>query len=99
MTTSATAAPPGNGAANAGDALVVLGKAKFNSYGCDQCHGANGEGTDDAPDLVSTKKNAEQIAAFLQKPDSDARLKGMPNIEASSPDLQPLVAFVLSLKK
>ena len=99
LATSAAAAPAGNAAAGGGNALVGLGKAKFNSYGCDQCHGANGEGTDDAPDLVSTKKNAEQIAAFLEKPDSDARLKGMPNIEATSPDLQPLVAFVLSLKK
>ena len=95
VATSTTAAPAGTG----GNALVAQGQAKFNSYGCDQCHGAKGEGTDDAPDLITTKKNAEQIAAFLEKPDSDARVKGMPNIAADSPDLQALVAFVLSLKK
>jgi cytochrome c553 len=90
--TSTTAEP-------AGDSLVARGKARFTAYGCVECHGANGEGTDDAPDLTITKKNAEQIAAFLEKPDSDARVKGMPNIPAESADLQPLVAYVLSLKR
>ena len=104
MATSAAAATPASGGATGGgntasESGSLAQQSKFNSYGCDQCHGANGEGTDDAPDLISTKKNADQISAFLQKPDSDARLKGMPNIEASSPDLQPLIAYVLSLKQ
>jgi cytochrome c553 len=78
--------------------LVERGKARFHAYGCFECHGANGEGTDQAPDLVSTRLTAPEIAAFLQKPSPDARVKGMPTVPASSPDLQPLVAYVVSLK-
>ena len=41
----------------------------------------------------------KQIAKFLNKPSADAKAKGMPDIPPTSPDLQPLVAYVLSLKK
>jgi cytochrome c553 len=78
--------------------LVEQGKARFHAYGCFQCHGANGEGTDEAPDLITTRLTEAETAAFLQKPSPDARLKGMPTIPASSPDLQALVAYVVSLK-
>jgi len=53
--------------------------------------------TDYAPDLIGTRLNADEIAAFLLKPSAHARSVGMPNISPGSPDLQPLVAFVLSL--
>jgi hypothetical protein len=46
-----------------------------------------------------TKLTPAQIVAFLQKPSSDARLAGMPEIPATSPEFHPVVAFVLSLKK
>jgi hypothetical protein len=59
----------------------------------------NGEGTDDAPDLVGTRLNGDQISVFLQHPSADATTKGMPNFAASSPDLPPLVAYVLSIKR
>jgi cytochrome c553 len=78
--------------------LVEQGKARFHAYGCFECHGANGEGTDQAPDLVTTRLTEADIAAFLQKPSPDARLKGMPSVPASSPDLRALVAYVVSLK-
>jgi cytochrome c553 len=78
--------------------LVERGKARFHAYGCFECHGANGEGTDQAPDLVSTRLTEPEIAAFLQKPSPDARVKGMPAVPASSPDLQALVAYIVSLK-
>jgi mono/diheme cytochrome c family protein len=83
----------------AADSLVAQGQARFTAYKCYECHGAHGEGTDEAPDLTGTRRNAEEIASFLQKPSPDARSAGMPTIPASSPDLQPLVAFVLSLKR
>ena len=70
-----------------------------NQLFCKDCHGMNGEGTDEAPDLIGTRLSAGEIAAFLQKPDPDAQAKGMPNIPATSPDLKPLVAFVLSIKR
>lgn len=79
--------------------LLAQGRARFTAYKCNECHGNHGEGTDDAPELVGTRLNAEEIARFLQKPSSHARSVGMPSIPADSPDLQPLVAFVLSLKR
>jgi mono/diheme cytochrome c family protein len=81
------------------DALIATGKARFSSYKCYECHGPSGEGTDDGPDLVGTLLTADEISAFLQKPSADADAKGMPKIPADSPDLRPLVAFVVSLKR
>jgi mono/diheme cytochrome c family protein len=95
----AKAAPKAAPAATSSAALVAQGKTRFKAYGCPECHGQNGEGTDDAPDLIGTKLNAQQIGAFLNKPSADAAVKGMPDIPPNSPDLKPLVAFVLSLKK
>jgi mono/diheme cytochrome c family protein len=83
----------------AGGDLVAQGKALYNTtYQCSGCHGMNGEGTDIAPDLVGTRLSEEEIAKFLEKPSADASAKGMPDIPATSPDLKPLVAYVLSLK-
>jgi len=81
------------------NSLVAQGQSLFKIYKCHECHGPQGEGTDDAPDLIGTRLNADQIAGFLQKPSAHARSVGMPNLPADSPDLQPLVAFVLSLKR
>src|SRR6202790_3511923 len=92
-------APASSSSSTATDPLVATGKARFNAYKCYDCHGANGEGTDDAPNLTGTHLDAAGIAKFLQKPSADAQAKGMPDVPASSPDLQPLVAYVLSLKK
>jgi mono/diheme cytochrome c family protein len=83
----------------AGAALVAKGKALYAEYKCFDCHGKNGEGTSDAPDLVGSLLTADEISAFLQKPSADADAKGMPKIPAASPDLQPLVAFVMSIRK
>lgn len=88
-------APDANGG---GDALVPQGKERFNAYQCVDCHGNNGEGTSDAPDLTHSHLTAEQIAKFLQKPSTDAVNKGMPNVPADSPDSRALVAYVLSIR-
>jgi cytochrome c553 len=98
LTVAAYLASRGVAAAPASASLVEQGKVRFHAYGCSECHGPNAEGTVEAPDLVTTRLTAEEIAAFLQKPSADARLKGMPNVPASSPDLQALVAYVVSLK-
>jgi cytochrome c553 len=92
------AASPVTASSTGGDSLVAQGRARYESYKCYDCHGKNGEGTDDAPDLVGTHLDAAGIAKFLQKPSADADGKGMPTIAASSPDLQPLVAYVMSIK-
>jgi cytochrome c553 len=80
-------------------ALVAQGKARFDAYKCYDCHGANGEGTDDGPSFVKTHLTADEISKFLQKPSADVPAKEMPDIPATSPDLQPLVAYVVSLKR
>lgn len=79
-------------------ALIAQGKARFKAYQCTDCHGDNGEGTPDAPDLTHARLTAEQVSKFLQKPSVDAINKGMPDIPADNPDHQPLVAYVMSLR-
>ncbi len=81
------------------DPLVARGQSRFIAYKCHECHGPHGEGTDDAPDLTGTHLDAVEIAQFLEKPSAHARSVGMPSIPADSPDIQLLVAFVLSLKR
>jgi len=80
------------------DDLVAQGKKRFQAYKCYDCHGQNGEGTDDAPDLTHSKLTAEQVSKFLVKPSADAQNKGMPDIPIDSPDHKPLVAYVMSLR-
>jgi mono/diheme cytochrome c family protein len=96
-----SAADKGNAGSAAGDkqsALVAQGKARFQAYKCYDCHGQNGEGTEDAPDLTHSHLTAEQVSKFLQKPSVDAQNKGMPDVPTDSPDHQPLVAYVMSLR-
>ncbi len=88
----------GSAATGQQSALVAQGKARFQAYKCYDCHGQNGEGTDDAPNLTHSKLTAEQVSKFLQKPSVDAQNKGMPDIPTDSPDHQPLVAYVMSLR-
>lgn len=80
-------------------ALVAKGRTRYLDYKCDECHGANGEGGEDGPDLIGTRLNAEEISKFLENPSPDAYMKGMPNIPANHPDNQVLVAYVMSLKR
>jgi mono/diheme cytochrome c family protein len=79
-------------------ALIAQGKARFSAYKCYDCHGQNGEGTPDAPDLTHSHLTAEQVAKFLQKPSVDAINKGMPDIPADNADNRLLVAYVMSLR-
>jgi mono/diheme cytochrome c family protein len=79
--------------------LIAQGRERYLSYKCGECHGPNGEGGGDGPDLTGTRLDAAQISKFLEKPSPDADMKGMPNIPTDSPDHQALVAYVLSLKR
>jgi mono/diheme cytochrome c family protein len=80
------------------DDLAAQGKKRFQAYKCYDCHGQNGEGTDDAPNLTHSKLTEEQVSKFLVKPSTDAQNKGMPDIPLDSPDHKPLVAYVMSLR-
>src|SRR5690349_24542405 len=73
-----TAAPANRPAAGSQQnaALVAKGKERFQAYKCYDCHGQNGEGTQDAPDLTHSKLTAEQVSKFLQKPRSEERRVG-----------------------
>jgi mono/diheme cytochrome c family protein len=93
-----TAAPAGAVPADDKE-LAAKGKALYGKYKCYDCHGMNGEGTADAPDLIGTRLDADGISAFLQNPSADATNKGMPSFAKDSPDIAPLVAFVLSIKQ
>jgi mono/diheme cytochrome c family protein len=79
--------------------LIAQGRDRYLSYKCDECHGANGEGGGDGPDLTGTRLNAAQISKFLAKPSPDADMKGMPNIPTDNPDHQALVAYIVSIKR
>jgi mono/diheme cytochrome c family protein len=79
-------------------ALAAKGKTRYDAYKCSDCHGANGEGTPDGPDLTHSRRTREQVSAFLRKPSSDAVNKGMPDIPLDSPDHAPLVAYVMSIR-
>lgn len=81
------------------NSLAAQGRARYKAYRCWECHGDSGEGTDDGPSLIESRRTAEQIAKFLEKPSADADARGMPAIPATSPDLQALVAYVLSLRR
>src|SRR5438309_1185267 len=94
---AAGAVPAGRSAAGGQQsALAAQGRARFQAYKCYDCHGQNGEGTPDAPDLTHSKLTADQVSKFLTKPSVDADNKGMPDIPLDSPDHKPLVAYVMS---
>ena len=94
--TKTSVAPP---TTTTDESLVVQGRARYLAYKCDECHGANGEGGGDGPDLIGMRLSADEISKFLEKPSPDAYMKGMPNIPANHPDNQALVAYVMSLKR
>jgi mono/diheme cytochrome c family protein len=79
--------------------LIAKGKKLFDDYRCFDCHGIKGEGADDGPDLTASHLTAAEVSKFLQRPSADADARGMPSVPVTSPDHEPLVAFVMSLRK
>jgi mono/diheme cytochrome c family protein len=90
---------PGSQTTAPDKSLISQGRERYISYKCGECHGPNGEGGGDGPDLTTTQLNAAEISKFLEKPTPDASMKGMPSIPKNNPDHDALVAYVLSLKK
>jgi mono/diheme cytochrome c family protein len=80
--------------------LVVQGRALFLSQKCHECHGDNGEGTKDGPKLAgeASRWASDRILLFLIEPSAKALKAKMPSLPADSADLDPLVAFVQSLR-
>lgn len=79
--------------------LIAHGRSRYLANQCDECHGRNGEGGGDGPDLTGTHLDAAGISKFLENPSPDASMKGMPAIPKNNPDHEALVAYILSLKK
>jgi mono/diheme cytochrome c family protein len=79
--------------------LIAKGKRLFDDYRCFDCHGMKGEGADDGPDLTASRLSAAEVSKFLERPSADADARGMPAVPRTSPDHEPLVAFVMSLRK
>jgi mono/diheme cytochrome c family protein len=79
--------------------LVAKGKKLFDDYRCFDCHGVKGEGADDGPDLTASHLTAAEVSKFLERPSADADARGMPAVPKTSSDHEPLVAFVMSLRK
>jgi mono/diheme cytochrome c family protein len=94
-----TQSTPGSPSTAPDKSLIAQGRDRYLSYKCDECHGPNGEGGGDGPDLIGTHLDAAGISKFLEKPSPDASMKGMPTIPKNNPDHEALVAYVLSLKK
>ena len=61
-------APASTSSSSTTDPLVATGKARFNAYKCYDCHGANGEGTDDAPNLTGTTSTLPESRSFCKSP-------------------------------
>jgi uncharacterized protein YcnI len=100
LTTEGSPTPgarPATAAAASPDSSVAQGKVYFDAYGCARCHGKNGEG-DYAASLIGTRLTSDEIAALLSNPSPVAKVKGMPSIPPTSPDLKPLADYILSLK-
>ncbi len=97
--TARTQAAPNSPSTAPDKSLIAHGRSRYLSYKCDECHGPNGEGGGDGPDLTGTHLDAAGISKFLEKPSPDAYMKGMPTIPKDNPDHEALVAYVLSLKK
>lgn len=78
----------------------ALGKAYFNSYGCNTCHRIGGEGANVGPDLtyIGFRKSAEWLDLWMKDPKAWKPDTNMPNLHLNEQARQYLVAYMMSLK-
>ena len=83
------------------DPLVSKGKDLFTDKGCSACHGDNGIGSALAPSLVgiSNKYPKDRLAALLHNPTAKMKSGGMPDVDATAPEMDALIAYLESLGK
>jgi ubiquinol-cytochrome c reductase cytochrome b subunit len=83
------------------DPLVSKGKDLFTDKGCSACHGDNGIGSALAPSLVSisNKYPKDRLAALLHNPTAKMKAGGMPDLDATAPEMDALIAYLESLGK
>jgi len=46
--------------------VVARGKGRYDALDCASCHGANGEGTDKGPSLITSTQNEGDFIAFMR---------------------------------
>ena len=88
-------------AAAATDPLVRKGKDVFTGRGCSACHGDDGAGTALAPSLVgvTTRLPKDRLVALLHNPNAKMKAGGMPNVDATSDEMDALIAYLGTLGK
>jgi ubiquinol-cytochrome c reductase cytochrome b subunit len=82
------------------DPEAAKGKAVFEDYSCNACHGDGGVGTAAAPRLVgeSVKRSPDQLRDLFAHPTAKMTAGGMPPIDLPPDALKALIAYVESLK-
>jgi ubiquinol-cytochrome c reductase cytochrome b subunit len=81
------------------DPLIAKGKGIFTDRGCSACHGDNGTGTPLAPSLVgiTSKLSQDRLVALLHNPNARMKAGGMPSVDASSEEMNALLAYLKTL--
>lgn len=79
---------------------ATKGKEIFEREACNACHGDNGIGTAAGPKLagVGNKYESSQLESLLRKPNEKMIAGGMPPVELKEDDMNPLIAYLQSLK-
>jgi ubiquinol-cytochrome c reductase cytochrome c subunit len=97
-TTAGLAGAAGVGGSGEDDELVERGRELFLT-GCASCHGADGEGTDQGPDLIGVgAASADFQLTTGRMPDTDPDRQPVSKPPAYEPDeIDALVAYVASL--
>jgi putative heme-binding domain-containing protein len=82
-------------------ALVEKGQKLYTEKKCSICHKIDGVGGKIGPDLsdVGNRRDAEWIKRFLKAPKSVNPETKMPPFKGTDEELEPLVSYLMSLKK
>ena len=97
--TPVTISTPAAPVINPANPLITKGKDIFTDRGCSACHGENGSGTPLAPSLVGIthKLSADRLVALLHNPSARMKAGGMPTVDATSDEMNALLAYLGAL--
>jgi ubiquinol-cytochrome c reductase cytochrome b subunit len=83
-------------------AMQVLGRTEYRQY-CASCHGANGEGSPDAPSLVGEgqRHDANYIHSYIESPQRISRTALMPSFlgQLSHQEVEQVAQYVLTFRE
>lgn len=80
---------------------LILGKEKYEEYGCASCHLINGEGEKGGIDLSQAAEHhsADWHFAHLKDPQALVPDSQMPNLELTDEEARVLTVYIMSLRK